>query len=225
VAAQSAQIGVATALLYPHFSITGSIYYDAENFKDLLSGRSFGGSVGPSFNWNILNYGRLKSGIVVQEALFQQLVFTYQNKVLQANAEAENAVVRFLNDQREVKSLHTSVKAASESLELVLDQYNEGKTDFNRVLTIEQQLTQQQNQLASSQGSVVQNLVLLYKSLGGGWQIRLNGSEAAASRVGGENPTPATPNNMTNEAPADAVIPLPPPPTGLQTIPLQNDAP
>lgn len=194
VAAQCAQIGIATAQLYPHFSIGGSIYYEAANFTDLLKSSSFGGSVGPSFNWNILNYGRLVNGIRAQDARFQELVYTYQNKVLQANAEAENALVRFLNYQRQVKDLTTSTRAAAQSVELVLAQYNEGKTDFNRVLTIEQQLTDQQNQLAASQGSVVQSLVQLYKALGGGWQIRLGGGSSPSAEVNGNSmaaPVPA----------------------------------
>ncbi len=166
------QIGVAAAELYPHFSITGSIYLDAANFKDLFDPRSFAGSVGPTFNWNILNYGRLVNGIRVQEARFRQLVLNYQNTVLQANAEVENALVGFLKAQQSVKYLATSAEAATQSLELVRLQYREGQTDFNRVLNVEQSLTQQEDQLAVARGAVAQNLIQVYKSLGGGWQIR-----------------------------------------------------
>ena len=213
VAAQSAQIGIATAQLYPHFSIAGNIYYDAEQFKDLLSASSFGGGIGPSFTWNILNYGRLVNGIYVQDARFQELVFTYQNKVLQANAEAENALVKFLNYQEQVKDLTRGTKAAEQSVELVLTQYNEGKTDFNRVLTIEQQLTQQQNQLAVAQGAVVQSLVQLYKAIGGGWQIRLSdtaSSGEATLDAGDSMPAPAATPAATN-ADAPVAVPQTPP--------------
>jgi NodT family efflux transporter outer membrane factor (OMF) lipoprotein len=172
VAAQSALIGVAVSDLYPHFSISGTIYYDAERFQDLFDARSFAGNVGPSFNWNILNYGRLVNNIRVQDARFQQLAYQYQNTVLKANAEAEDALVGFLKFQQQVKYLATSVRAATESLGLVRDQYNAGKTDFNRVLTVEQLLSQQEDLLAVSQGTVANNLVLLYKALGGGWQTR-----------------------------------------------------
>ena len=67
-AAQSARIGIATSDLYPHFSITGTIFFDANNFKDLFQGRSVAGAAGPSFQWNILNYGRLVNNIRVQDA-------------------------------------------------------------------------------------------------------------------------------------------------------------
>ncbi len=185
VAAQSARIGVATSELYPHFSITGSIYLNAEYFKDLFTSNSVGGNVGPSFNWNILNYGRLVNGIRVQDARFQELAVTYQNLVLQANAEVENGVVRFLNAQRQVQFLTASTRAAEQSVELVRNQYDAGKTDFNRVLIVEQALAQQQDQLAVAEGAVVQNLVEIYKALGGGWQIRWdNSANQMAAAIG-----------------------------------------
>ncbi|MFZ1934689.1 MAG: TolC family protein [Thermoguttaceae bacterium] len=200
-AAQSAQIGIAEAELYPHFSITGSIYLDAANFRDLFDPRSFAGNVGPTFNWNILNYGRLVNNVHVQEARFQQLVLNYQNTVLQANAEVENALIGFLKAQQAVKYLATSADAATQSLDLVRLQYKEGQTDFNRVLSVEQLLTQQEDQLAVARGSVAQNLILVYRSIGGGWQIRC-----------------APPLPMPPSAPPPAEIV--PPPAATPNVPL-----
>ncbi len=180
IAAQSAMIGVATSELYPHFSINGSISLDAMQFADLFNADSFAGAVGPAFRWNILNYGRLTNNVRVHEARFQQLAVRYQNTVLQANAEAENALVGFLKAQQQVRSLAESADAAGESVELVTSQYREGTVDFNRVFNTQQFLTQQQDQLAVARGSVAQNLIQLYKALGGGWEIRLS---APASQV------------------------------------------
>jgi NodT family efflux transporter outer membrane factor (OMF) lipoprotein len=174
VAAQSALIGVSTAELYPHFSIDGTIYLDATKFSDLFDVNSVAGSVGPSFRWNILNYGRLVNSIRVQEARFGQLAVQYQNVVLQANAEAENATVGFLKAQQQVKFLAQSVAAARESVEIVSEQYRQGTVDFNRVFNIQQTLTQQEDQLAVAEGTVAQSLIQLYKALGGGWQLRLD---------------------------------------------------
>ena len=212
-AAQSAQIGVATSELYPHFSITGTISFDTAQFKDLFGADSLAGSVGPTFNWNILNYGRLVNNIRVQDARFQQLALFYQNTVLQANAEVENSLIGFLQAQRQVKFLAESVTAASQSLDLVRTQYNEGKTDFNRVLNVEQLLTQQEDQLAVSQGSVAQNLILVYKSIGGGWQIRLGDTGSQPQPPGGQGvePLPA-PGPGGNAAPQPPSVPAPVPP-------------
>jgi NodT family efflux transporter outer membrane factor (OMF) lipoprotein len=204
-AAQSALIGVATSDLYPHFSITGSIFFDASNFNDLFDPKSFAGNVGPSFNWNILNYGRLVNNIRVQDARFQQLVLAYQDTVLRANAEVENSLVGFLKAQQTVAFLATSAAAARESLNLVRLQYEGGKTDFNRVLVIEQSLTQQEDQLAVARGAVAQNLIQVYKSIGGGWQIRL----AAAPPM--QTPGPPT-GEVVPPPPPPEKAPLPPPP-------------
>ncbi len=204
VAAQSAMIGIATSELYPHFSIDGTIYLDAMNFKDLFDPNSIAGSVGPAFRWNILNYGRLVNNIRVQDARFQQLAVQYQNTVLQANAEAENALVGFLKAQQQVRSVAQSAEAARQSVEIVMTQYQEGKSDFNRVFTVQRVLTQQQDQLAVVQGSVAQSLIQLYRSLGGGWRIRL---AAPAQQPAAEQPAadqPAAP------APAQPAVPAPP---------------
>lgn len=202
VAAQSAQIGIATSDLYPHLSITGALYFEAANFSNLFDGDSLAGNVGPSFRWDVLNYGRLRNNIRFQEARFQELAVTYQNLVLQANAEAENALVGFLKAQQQVKYLAESVSAAEQSVGLVRDQYDAGKTDFNRVLTVEQTLTQQQDQLALAQGSVAKSLISLYKALGGGWQIRL---------IGAEGQTNATESQPAPERQPEERVPPPPP--------------
>jgi len=208
VAAQSAQIGVATAELYPHFSIAGSVYFDAGNFKDLLDPRSFAGNIGPTFNWNILNYGRLVNNIRVQDARFQQLVLAYQDTVLRANAEVENSLVGFLKAQQTVKFLATSTDAAMQSLGLVRFLYKEGETDFNRVLNVEQLLTQQEDQLAVARGAVAKNLILVYKSIGGGWQIRLGVEppiQAFGAPAGEAVPLPAA----IESAPPPPAVPVP----------------
>ncbi|MCE5267066.1 MAG: efflux transporter outer membrane subunit [Planctomycetaceae bacterium] len=209
VAAQSALIGVAAADLYPHFSINGTIFLDSMKAENLFNANSFAGNVGPSFRWNILNYGRLVNGIRVQEARFQQLAVQYQNTVLQANAEAENSIIAFIKAQQQVQSLGKSVDASRESVELVSAQYREGTVDFNRVFNVQQSLTQQEDQLAVAEGSVAQFLIQLYRALGGGWEIRL---------AGGPQPLGPTPAAAPAQRPADhgpATEPPQPPPAPL----------
>jgi len=174
VAAQSAVIGVATSELYPHFSLAGTLYLDSLQFKNLFTLDSVAATVGPSFQWNILHYGRLANNIRAQEARFQQLAVEYQNTVLQANAEAENAIIDFLKAQQQTRSLAEAADAARESVDLVMLQYKEGKVDFGRVFINQEFLTQQQDQLAVAQGGVAQSLIQLYRALGGGWQIRFS---------------------------------------------------
>ncbi len=173
VAIQSAQIGVAVADLFPTFRINGTISWQSQQFGDLLTSAANGGSIGPSFNWNILNYGRIMNNVQRQDARFQELAIAYQQTVLEANAEAEDAIVSFLETQDQVAALAESVAASQRSVELAMTQYREGAIDFNRVFNLQSTLVQQQDQLASAEAEVATSLIKIYKALGGGWQIRL----------------------------------------------------
>ena len=95
-AAQAQQIGIAQANLYPHISITGTLGYSAQNASQLFTHSAFAGSVGPSFQWNVLNYGRLANNVRLQDAKFQQTLLDYRTAVLTANQEAEDGLVSFL---------------------------------------------------------------------------------------------------------------------------------
>jgi outer membrane protein TolC len=177
LAAQSASIGVATAELYPHIAITGTIGLEANDFADLFHSGAFAGSVGPSLRWNILNYGRLLNNIRVQDARFQQLATEYQNAVLRANEEAENALIAFLKSQQKAKTLAESVDAAEKAVDMALLQYREGKTDFNRVFILQTAQALEQDRLAQASGEVARSVIEIYRALGGGWQIRYQGRE------------------------------------------------
>ena len=205
VAEQSAQIGVARADLYPSIAITGEISVRAEEFDNLFKSLSTGGSIGPSFRWNVLNYGRIMSNVRIQDARFLEFIATYQNTVLQANEEVENALIAFLQTQEQVKSLAATVQATQSALELELLNFAEGETDFSGVFVLQADLALKQNNLAAVQGEVASSLVALYKALGGGWQIRcprFQRSEIAAE-----------PDADTEVMPAPA--PLPPLPNTL----------
>ncbi len=173
VAAQCAQIGVAESELYPHFSISGALQWQARDLADLYSPASVGGAVGPAFVWNILNYGRIKNSVFQQQALFEEAVFNYQNTVLDAQREAEDAIVGFLKAQDQTESLRLAVKDIQALNSVLLTQANAGATDFNRVFVVQAATTAQQNTLAASQGEIALNLIRIFRALGGGWQIRL----------------------------------------------------
>ena len=83
-------------------TILGSIGWDAENLSDLFRSSSFGGNIGPSVRWNILNYGRIQGNILAQDAKLQELIAIYEQTVLKANTEAENAIIGFLKAQEQL---------------------------------------------------------------------------------------------------------------------------
>jgi NodT family efflux transporter outer membrane factor (OMF) lipoprotein len=198
-AAQSAQIGIATAELYPHISITGTISWQAAEFNDLFKSKSIAGSVGPSFQWNILNYGRLVNGIRVQDARFQELVVSYQNVVLKAEAEVENGVISYLKSFQVVNSLAKGVAASEEGVKLATVQYREGKIPFVTLATLQQNLVTAQDQLATAYGNLVQSLIQTYRALGGGWQIRLQGAGPDTE----DSAAPEPPNQLPGISPKD----------------------
>lgn len=172
LAAQSARIGVASGDLWPVFSLTGSIGLSAENVRDVFQGDSLEGIGGPSVRWAILNYGRIRNNIRVQDAKFQQLLTTYEDTVLRAQTEVENAMTSFLGAVKQVEYLERSVAAARRAVELADVQYREGAVDYTRVLTTQQFLVAEQDKFITTRGSVSLSLTALYKALGGGWQLR-----------------------------------------------------
>ena len=174
VAAQNAEIGVAQSNLYPSFSINGLAMQEAAQFGDLFKSGAFAGNIGTGFRWNVLNYGRLLSNVRIQDARFQQLVANYQETVLLANEEAENAIVAFLYFHEVIHSLEESVRNAREAVRVTQVKYREGEIDFNRVFTVEQLLTGQEDQLAVARGDLADSVVRLYRALGGGWELRLD---------------------------------------------------
>ena len=175
VAAQSAQIGIALSDLYPSIAINGQVFQAAEKFSSLFDSDSTAGSVGPSFSWNLLNYGRIMNNVRLQDARLLELIANYQNTVLQANQEAEDALVAFLKSQEEVEELQANVDNLDESLQLLLINFEEGSIDFSPIFLLQGTLRAAQDQLAAAQGEVVVNMIAVYRALGGGWQIRCPG--------------------------------------------------
>jgi outer membrane protein TolC len=127
---------------------------------------------GPTFNWPLSNYGRIKNNVRVQDARLQQLLVNYQNTVLRAAQEAEDSMTGFLRSREEEGFRAQSETAAQRSVDLALTQYREGATDYTTVLNTQQTLVEQQDRLTGVRGNVAQSLIAMYKALGGGWQIR-----------------------------------------------------
>ena len=176
-AAQSALIGVAKADLYPAFTLNGTFGFLASDvgrfhLSQIGSWDSRTGSFGPAFAWNMLNYGQITNGVRLQDALFQESIFGYQETVLRAQQEVEDGLTGFLQSQKRLVSLEEAAAAAKRSAELALIQYREGATDYTTVLTAQAALLTQQDSLATGQGDVPQGLIAVYRALGGGWEIR-----------------------------------------------------
>jgi len=188
---QSEQIGIATADLFPSIAVGGSLGYEASSANNrslgnnLLDRDSRTWSIGSTFSWPILNYGRIRNNIRVQDAAFQEAAVNYQNTVLQAAAEVESSLYGYLKSQQQLAYLAESTENVQQSLRLSTIQYREGETDFLRVAIAAANLARQQDSQAAVEGLVASNLIGAYKALGGGWELRI-GHEYIPEAMAGE---------------------------------------
>lgn len=167
VAAQSALIGVAQADLYPSLSLLGSIVWSTSSLDGAPNTLDrFGG---PSLRWNLFDYGRTRNNVRVQDARLQQLIEIYRDNVRQAAREADDAARGLTKALERARILGEAAVSAERSLTLANAQYREGYADFQRVLDAQRALLVQQDNYLVTRNSAVNNLIALYKALGGGW--------------------------------------------------------
>jgi NodT family efflux transporter outer membrane factor (OMF) lipoprotein len=173
LAAQTARIGIRTADLYPRFSLFGFLALESTEGGDLFDSSSVTWGFGLPIRWNIWAGGRIRASIKVEEARTEQALLAYEQSVLRALEEVENAMVAYYQERLRRDKLVEAVVASERSVELVRTQYMAGLTNFQNVLDTQRSLFNQQDQLAASEGVLVQSLVALYKALGGGWNPEL----------------------------------------------------
>ena len=169
LAAQTARIGVATADLFPRFTLTGSLGWQSERFKDLGSDNSLFWNIGPGFRWNIFDAGKIRSNIRVQDARQEQALVQYQQAVLTSLEDVENALVNYDREQSRRVALAAAVDSNRRAVELANQLYSRGLVDFLNVQESQRSLLAAEDQLAQSDTAVSSNLVAVYKALGGGW--------------------------------------------------------
>lgn len=175
--AQSAAIGAVKANLYPSLSLVGTFVFASNNIGNSTISDIFNWSnrnivAGPSLTWPLLNYGQITNAVRAQDAAFQQALLNYLNLVLKVQQEVQDNITRYVEGQKTVSSLKTANAAAIESTRLALVRYKEGEANYTTVLNAEQQQLRVQTSLVNATGELSLALVGLYRSLGGGWQIR-----------------------------------------------------
>jgi len=169
LAGQTARIGVATADLYPKFSLLGSIGLEALSFGGFASSDGLTYSIGPAFSWRLFDAEAIRQNIKVQTALQEQSLARYESAILTALEEVENSLKAYAEEQNRRFALQQASEAAQEAVKLAQNKYEAGIIDFNEVLDAQRSLLSFEDQLAQSEGTVTTNLITLYKALGGGW--------------------------------------------------------
>jgi NodT family efflux transporter outer membrane factor (OMF) lipoprotein len=211
---QSAQIGIAEAEMFPHMGVNGNIGLASAHLRQLFDTHSWVGSIGPTLTWNILNYGRLLANVRFQNLLYQQFVATYQQAVLNANQDAENALVAYLQSIEQTEHLKNSADAAAKFTAYLVRQYRQGflppgaadtSAFINQIFTGSNFQVTQQDLAAQAEGNIALNLILLYRAMGGGWQIRLNDGTTPAA----DGCVPVPGQMEASPAPDDEKLPTP----------------
>jgi len=171
LAAATARIGVATADLYPKFAINGSVGLESDLLHRWFDWSSRYYSFGPSVQWQILDFGRIRSNINVNEARAQEAYFTYQKAVLQSLEAVDTALVNYNREQVRWQALSQAVASNQKAFSLADELYRKGATSYLQVLDVQRNLFAAQDALTRSEQQVALNLVALYKALGGGWDV------------------------------------------------------
>ena len=172
MAAQFEQIGIAEADLYPTLVVNGTLGYQAATFSNLFDTDSFRGTIAPGFQWRILNFGRLKNNIRVQQARFDQIRYDFENQVLDAQREVEDGIVEFIKSNEKYEFDVANEQANREAVQLATALYKEGEENFGRVFIGQSELVLAQDTLVETRASIALALIRIYKALGRGWEVR-----------------------------------------------------
>lgn len=176
--ANSASIGVSKAELYPAFSLSGSFNFSStnigrSNINDMFAWSHRNINAGPAFSMPIFNYSQVLNSVRMKDAVFQQSLLNYQNVVLKAQQEVQDAIAQYVNLKDARYILSKTNHSAHEATRLALVRYRSGETNYTSVLdALKTQLKVESDQ-TQVRGDLALALSSLFKALGGGWQIRV----------------------------------------------------
>ena len=161
---------MATADLFPKFTLTGSMGFQNNDFNSWLNWANRFWSFGPSVNWQIFDTGKTFSNIELTKTLQEQSFISYRQTVLTALQEVDNALIASTKEHEHYQALSDAVAANRKAVLLATQLYTHGQTDFLNVLLAQRSLYASEDALAQSTRTVSTNIVALYKALGGGWE-------------------------------------------------------
>jgi NodT family efflux transporter outer membrane factor (OMF) lipoprotein len=167
IAAQSAQIGVAKADYFPAISLLGTIGWAGSSLDGASDTTRL--VAGPALTWNLFDYGRIRNNVRLQDARLQQAIVLFQDDVLQAAREIDDAAIGVVKTGEQNVILKEALKAAERSLDIANTQFQEGHADFQRVLDAQLALFVQAERELLNQGAHFSAVIALYRSIGGGW--------------------------------------------------------
>ncbi len=168
--AATANVGVAVASFYPDVSLTGNLGLRASDASYLTNWASHFYSVGPSISLPIFQGGRLSAGLRMARAEEQAAALNYRGTVLNALREVADGLVAYRTDRLARDRLADTVRSAADTLYLARDRFTHGLESFIQVLDAQRTLVSSRQQLVQAEMTLVEDVVALYRALGGGWQ-------------------------------------------------------
>jgi outer membrane protein TolC len=171
---------VAKADLLPKFTVTGSLGLQNSTFNSVFNQASGTWSLGPSLNWPLFDMGRSRANLELKKALQEEELLAYEQTVLGALREVENALIASTKEEEHRQALVQAVTANRTAVDLATALYTAGQNDFLAVLDAQRSLYAAEDALAQSSYTVSTNLVALFKALGGGWPAKEPESGAAS---------------------------------------------
>lgn len=186
LAAASARLGVATADLYPKFSLLGTVGLASVAAGDFFNGASTLWSVGPSMTWPIFQGGRIAATIKVRDAQQQEALIAYRRAILNGIEDVENAIAAYRHEQARRATLARAVDSEQRAAGFARGRYTAGLTDYRDVLDAQRSQFLLQSELARQDTAVSLDLVALYKALGGGWNAAIQPDNKPARALNSE---------------------------------------
>ena len=168
LAAQVAHVGVAESMLFPKLYINGSLGLESVHMHKFLERDSLYGSIGPSASWPIFQGGNIYANLKAEEAAMDEAAYRYEHAIQTAFGEVRTAYSSYTQEYHRYESLKGAVKAAKDAENISQDLYKNGLADFNNVLDAQRSLLALEEALTISRGQITQDLISLYKALGGG---------------------------------------------------------
>ena len=169
VNAQASLLGAAKTDWFPSFFLNGSLGYSSQDLRDFTQKKSMTWSIAPSVKWTIFNGGERINNIRLQRAQLDETIHQFNNTVLTAVQEVENAMNAYKNSIKQIVACREMVNQGKEAFDLSLDLYKQGLSPFQNVLDAQRSLLTYENSLVKAKGYSLICLVQMYQALGGGW--------------------------------------------------------
>ena len=169
VNAQASLLGAAKTDWFPSFFLNGSLGYSSQDLRDFTRKKSMTWSIAPSMKWTIFNGSERVNNIRLQRAQLDETINQFNNTVLTAVQEVENAMNAYKNSIKQIVACREMVNQGKEAFDLSLDLYKQGLSPFQNVLDAQRSLLTYENSLVKAKGYSLICLVQMYQALGGGW--------------------------------------------------------